>query len=69
MSFTPIPGQRTVHSHRQSSSDAGERFDLDRVGMLFEHIGLSIVARGSIEFRFRNLEPLRYLLAEAPAGS
>ena len=62
---TPIPGQRTVHSHRPSPA-GGERFDLDRVGMLFEHLGLSIVARGPIEFRFRNLEPLVYLLAAAP---
>jgi ubiquinone/menaquinone biosynthesis C-methylase UbiE len=66
----PVPGQRTVHSHGHGSSggDGGPRFDLDRVGMLFEHVGLRIVDRGPIAFRFRNLEPLRYLLAEAPAA-
>jgi SAM-dependent methyltransferase len=64
---TPIPGQRTVHSHRPSPSGAGELFDLDRVGMLFEYLGLSIVDRGPIAFRFRNLEPLAYVLAEAPS--
>jgi SAM-dependent methyltransferase len=63
---TPIPGQRTIHSHRPSPAGGDERFDLDRVGMLFEHLGLTIVARGPIEFRFRNLEPLVYLLATAP---
>jgi len=63
---TPIPGQRTVHSHGHGSAGDGPRFDLDRVGMLFEHVGLRIVDRGPIAFRFRSLEPLRYLLAEAP---
>jgi ubiquinone/menaquinone biosynthesis C-methylase UbiE len=66
---TPIPGQRTVHSHRPAPDDGGSRrtpFDLDRVGMLFEHLGLGIVERGPIAFQFRRLEPLRYLLAEAP---
>ena len=66
---TPVPGQRTVHSHRPASSGSGQRFDFDRLGMMFEHMGLPIVARGPIEFRFRNLEPLRYLLAEAPSPS
>jgi ubiquinone/menaquinone biosynthesis C-methylase UbiE len=66
---TPIPGQRTVHSHRPASSGAGQRFDFDRLGMMFEHMGLPVVARGPIEFQFRNLEPLRYLLAEAPSPS
>ena len=62
---TPIPGQRTVHSHAAAPAD-GTRFDLERVGLLFEHVGLRIVDRGPIAFRFRNLEPLRFLLAEAP---
>jgi ubiquinone/menaquinone biosynthesis C-methylase UbiE len=66
---TPIPGQRTVHSHGHGSAGDGPGFDLDRVGMLFEHVGLRIVDRGPIAFRFRNLEPLRYLLAEAPPAS
>jgi ubiquinone/menaquinone biosynthesis C-methylase UbiE len=63
---TPIPGQRTVHSHGNVLPGGGARFDLDRVGMLFEPVGLEIVERGPIAFRFRGLEPLRYLLAEAP---
>jgi Methylase involved in ubiquinone/menaquinone biosynthesis len=58
-----VPGRRTVHSH---AAGPGIQFDLDRVGMLFEHLGLTIVQRGPIAFQFRRLEPLRYLLAEAP---
>ena len=73
---TPIPGQRTVHSHRAAHGGdgsgpgptTGQPVDLDRVGMLFEHVGLEIVERGPIDFRFRNLEPLAYLLAEMPAA-
>ena len=65
------PTGNTVHAHRAGHAGTGgrdaPRFDLDRVGMLVEHIGLTIVERGPIEFRFRGLEPLRYLLAEAPA--
>jgi ubiquinone/menaquinone biosynthesis C-methylase UbiE len=67
---TPVPGQRTVHSNRHASAGGagGPRFDLGRVGMLFEHVGLEIVERGPVDFRFHNLEPLEYLLAEAPAA-
>jgi hypothetical protein len=36
--------------------------------MLFEHLGFTIVERGPVAFRFRRLEPLRYLLSEAPAA-
>ena len=69
-----VPGQRTVHSHagrtlHDGTAGSGQRFDLDRVGMLFEHAGLTIVDRGPVDFRFRMLEPLRFLLAEAPAAS
>jgi len=68
---TPVPGRRTVHSHGHASVAArgGAAFDLDRVGMLIEHLGLEIVERGPIAFRFRNLEPLGYLLAEKPAAA
>ena len=59
----PVAGQRTVHSHRASHGDGSGPFDLDRVGMLFEHLGLTIVESGDIPHRFRSLEPLRYLLA------
>jgi ubiquinone/menaquinone biosynthesis C-methylase UbiE len=67
----PIPGEKTVHSHGHASVAArgGAPFDLDRVGMLFEYVGLEIVDRGPIAFRFRRLEPLVYLLAQAPAAS
>ena len=61
----PVPGQRTVHSHGNALPGGGTRFDLDRIGLLIEHIGLEVTERGPIEFRFRNLEPLRYLVAEA----
>jgi hypothetical protein len=64
------PPGNTVHAraarHGSDAADAGRRFDLDRVGLLVEHIGLTIVERGPIQFRFRGLEPLRYLLAEVP---
>jgi ubiquinone/menaquinone biosynthesis C-methylase UbiE len=70
------PTGNTVHAHAARSAGShghgtagGQRFDLDRVGLLVEHIGLTIVDRGPIAFRFRGLEPLRYLLGEAPAGS
>ena len=68
---TPVPGQKTVHSHGHASTAArgGVPFDLDRVGMLVEYVGLEIIERGPITFRFRRLEPLAYLLAEAPAAS
>jgi ubiquinone/menaquinone biosynthesis C-methylase UbiE len=66
------PPGNTVHAHAarhgRVAADVGQRFDLDRVGLLVEHIGLTIVERGPIQFRFRGLEPLRYLLAEAPAA-
>ena len=61
---TPEPGKRTVHSHGASSSGRTP-FTLDGLEMFFDHLGLRIVERGDIAFRFRNLEPLRYLLAEA----
>lgn len=60
---TPIPGQRTVHSHGARNAGPGEPFDLSRVGQLFEHLGLTIVEQGPIAFRFRWVEPLRYILA------
>jgi SAM-dependent methyltransferase len=67
------PTGNTVHAHAArgaGSHDHGgrtdQRFDLDRVGLLVEHLGLTIVERGPIAFRFRGLEPLRYLLAETP---
>ena len=65
---TPAPGQNTVHSHGHASMAArgGVPFDLDRVGLLVEHVGLRIADRGPITFQFRHLEPLRYLLAEKP---
>lgn len=63
---TPVPGQRTVHSHGPTGPGGGTPFDLDRVGMLTEYLGMPIVERGPISFQFRNLEPLGYLLAEAP---
>jgi ubiquinone/menaquinone biosynthesis C-methylase UbiE len=66
---TPVPGQRTVHSHGQRPAGTGQRFEFDRLGMMFEHMGLSVVDRGPIAFRFRNLEPLRYILAEAPPAA
>ena len=61
------PVGNTVHAHagRHVGGDR-QRFDLDRVGLLVEQIGLTIVERGPITFRFRGLEPLRYVLAEAP---
>jgi ubiquinone/menaquinone biosynthesis C-methylase UbiE len=67
----PAPGRRTVHSspgrklHDHAAGHATS-FDLDRVGLLFEHLGLTIIERGDVAFQFRALEPLRYLLAEAP---
>ncbi len=64
---TPEPGKRTVHSHGTPAS-GGTPFSLERLEMFFEHLGLTIVDRGDIAFRFRRLEPLRYVLAEAPAG-
>ena len=43
----PVPGKRTVHSHGRQLHDrvVGHEtsFDLERVGMLFEHLGLTIV--------------------------
>ena len=65
------PLGNTVHSGRPSHTghhapEGAARFDLERIGLLVEHIGLTIVERGPIAFRFRGLEPLRYLLAEAP---
>ncbi|HET7031373.1 MAG TPA: class I SAM-dependent methyltransferase [Candidatus Limnocylindrales bacterium] len=64
------PTGNTVHSHAAShGGGGGQRFDLDRVGLLVEHLGLTIVERGPIAFRFRGLEPLRYLLAEAPPAA
>lgn len=65
---TPEPGQRTVHSHAAHSS-GGTPFTLDGLETFFEHLGLSVVERGDIAFRFRKLEPLRYLLAESPRSS
>ena len=63
------PTGNTVHARRHGAAGHGDqRFDLDRVGLLVEHIGLEIVERGPITFRFRGLEPLRYLLATAPAA-
>ncbi|HEY7936118.1 MAG TPA: methyltransferase domain-containing protein [Candidatus Limnocylindrales bacterium] len=61
---TPEAGKRTVHSHGTPAS-GGARFTLDGLEMFFDHLGLRVVERGDIEFRFRNLEPLRYVLAEA----
>lgn len=61
---TPEPGKRTVHSHGTQSS-RGTPFTLDGLEMFFDHLGMQIVERGDIAFRFRHLEPLRYLLAEA----
>jgi ubiquinone/menaquinone biosynthesis C-methylase UbiE len=68
---TPEPGRKTVHSHGHASAAArgGASFDLDRIGMLMEHLGLRIVERGPIAFQFRHLEPLRYLLAEKPSAA
>jgi ubiquinone/menaquinone biosynthesis C-methylase UbiE len=67
------PTGNTVHTHAARhdghGGNAGQRFDLDRVGLLVEHIGLTIVERGPIAFRFRGLEPLRYLLAELPTDA
>ncbi len=63
------PTGNTVHAHAAGHGGGGQRFDLDRVGLLVEHLGLTIVERGPIAFRFRGLEPLRYLLAEAPASA
>jgi hypothetical protein len=37
--------------------------------MLLEHVGLTIEERGDIAFRFRSLEPLRYILAGLPEPS
>ena len=64
---TPIPGQRTVHSRGHGHAGDGAAFSLDRVALLVDYLGLRVTAIGPIDFRFRNLEPLRYLLAEAPA--
>jgi ubiquinone/menaquinone biosynthesis C-methylase UbiE len=66
------PTGNTVHAHAAAHGSGiagGQRFDLDRVGLLVEHLGLTIVDRGPIAFRFRGLEPLRYLLAELPASA
>jgi ubiquinone/menaquinone biosynthesis C-methylase UbiE len=63
---TPVPGQRTVHSHGTRAA-GGTPFSLDRLETFFEHLGLGIVERGDVAFRFRRLEPLRYVLAELPA--
>ena len=63
---TPVPGRKTVHSHNNITPDGGHRFDLERVSLLFEHVGLDIVERGPIAVQYRNLEPLRYVLAELP---
>ena len=63
---TPVPGQRTVHSHAERHAGPGVPFEVVRVGQLFEHLGLAIVEKGPIAFRFRRLEPLRYILAGLP---
>ncbi len=65
---TPEPGRRTVHSHGTPSSDATP-FTLRGLEPFFDHLGLGIVDRGDIAFRFRNLEPLQYVLAEAPPAA
>lgn len=65
---TPEPGKRTVHSHGTPASGRTP-FSLDRLEQLFEHLGLAILERGDIAFRFRNVEPLRYVLAQAPAAT
>jgi len=65
---TPEPGQRTVHSHGTRAA-GGTPFSLDRLEMFFEHLGLAIVERGDIAFRFRRLEPLRFVLAELPPSA
>jgi ubiquinone/menaquinone biosynthesis C-methylase UbiE len=64
---TPEPGKRTVHSHAAHAS-ARTPFTLEGLEMFFDHLGLPVVERGDVAFRFRGLEPLRYVLAEAPSA-
>ena len=63
---TPVPGQRTVHSHAARHAGSAALFEVVRVGQLLEHLGLTIVEQGPIAFRFRWVEPLRYILASLP---
>ena len=55
-------GRRTAHApHGHNARHAA--FDIEQVGMLFDHLGFETLASGPFEFRLIYLERLVYILA------